>query len=71
MALPLREREQRERFRHQAKRLADTGRHKNWKAVEVALSGDEHGVRRALASSVVRLALDARCAIAKFKHHTS
>jgi hypothetical protein len=67
MRLPARERERRARIRIAARRLADTGRHRGWRAIEVALSRrDERSVRQALSSPLARIVINLRCAVAGF-----
>jgi len=68
VARPVRERELREQYRRQARRMADSGRHRTWRDVEIALALDgKHDRHEALSSGFVRIALDARCVIAKLK----
>lgn len=62
----LRDKEKRQRLRVQARQLAKTGRYRNWKEVEGALTRDGRaGAALALSARLTRLTLDIRCALAR------
>lgn len=65
--MPLRDRERRARVRRQARRLATAGRHIDWRSIQSAMTakGEMRGVKRALASWLIRLELNLRCALAQ------
>ena len=66
-SLPLRELERLQRIRRYARQLANQGRCANWRDVLSILTREgRRDEPEALASPFVRIALDARCALAKF-----
>lgn len=61
----LRDYEKRQRLKLQARQLAKTGRYRNWKEVEGALTrAGREGVAKALRAPFTRLTLDIHCALA-------
>lgn len=57
---------ERQRLRSQARRLAKTGRHRNWEEIEVALTRNgREGAGKALSAPLMRFMLDVRCALAR------
>ncbi len=64
--MPLRERERRDRIRRYARQLANKGRHATWRDIETTLLAEGHvDASLALASLLVRIELNLRCALAK------
>jgi hypothetical protein len=67
--VPLRERERRDRIRRQARQLAGQGRLANWREVQSALERKGSAdAPAALASTLVRVSLDVRCALSRLGH---
>lgn len=64
--MPLRDKEKRQRLRRQARQLAKTGRYRNCKEVERALThAGREGADEALSAPLTRMTLNIRCALAR------
>lgn len=61
-----RDRERRDRLRYQARKLANSGRFRNWEEIQASIErSGRKGAEKALGHSVVRFMLNLQCAFAK------